>query len=111
MWGGLTPAVPPGGTLAGTTGTLGPFTNTTSNGKLVIDSTSLALPALGTYSETEEVAITFGPSSAVAQTVQFQLVLQNSVVPEPSSLTLALIGLAGSGIVTYGLRRRKQALA
>ena len=53
---------------------------------------------------TEEVAIKFAPSSA-NQTVSFDFHTLN-VVPEPTSLTLAIVGLAGLGAF-YGVRRRQ----
>jgi hypothetical protein len=107
-WGGLgTPPTPPTapdgfpGNLSGNfTGVLGPFTGAGG----FSGNTNVAHPALGTYSLTEEVKITFAPSTA-NQTVSFNFSLTNFAVPEPS--TLAIGGLAGLGFLVYGLRRRK----
>jgi MYXO-CTERM domain-containing protein len=55
---------------------------------------------LGTYSLTEVVTLTF----TQAGTVSFDF-RSSSTVPEPSSLTLAVLGVLG--LVGYGLRRRK----
>jgi hypothetical protein len=104
LWGGVNPSVPPG-TLSGTfTGQLGPFTDSGSSSKGFSGDTDVFHPAVGNYSLTEEVAITFGPSSGT-QTVSFDFHAQNVAVPEPSSLIMAIVGIAGAGVV-YGLRRR-----
>ena len=64
-------------------------------------STSNSHGTLGTYSMTEVVTIAFnGPGS-----VSFDYSADNTLVPEPPSLTLA--GLGVLGLVGYGLRRRK----
>ena len=57
--------------------------------------------ALGLYSMTEVVTIAInGPGTA-----SFDYSADNTLVPEPSSLTLAVLGVLG--LVGYGLRRRK----
>jgi PEP-CTERM motif len=101
LFGGFTPTVPPGSPKAGSIHvTLGPFTGA---GGFSGDK-SVGHGPLGTYSLTDEVAITFAASTAT-QTVSFDQSLNNSVAPEPS--TMALAGLGALGFIGYGLRRRR----
>jgi hypothetical protein len=102
LFDGFTPTVPPGSPSGGSIfATLGPFTG---SGGFHGD-TSVGHDALGLYSLTEEVTITFAASTALTQTVSFDFALNNSAVPEPS--TMALAGIGALGFIAYGLRRRR----
>jgi hypothetical protein len=102
LFDGFTPTVPPGSPSGGSIfATLGPFTG---SGGFSGD-TSVGHDALGLYSLTEEVAITFAASTANTQTVSFDFNLNNSVAPEPSAIALA--GIGALGFIGYGLRRRR----
>jgi len=103
LWGGLTPTVPPGILSGASTTVLGPFGPFASTGPFS-GTTSVAHPAITSYSLTEEVEIEFLPSS-VPQTVSFNFTSKNTVVPEPTSMVIA--GLGALGFIAYGLWRRK----